>query len=768
MAHSFCAAVLLGSLLCGLPVAASSPADMTAIKERIKLAAPGSPRMYVTEGAVRHINTSKEQTKEVAAAPSRSDEATVKVRINFPTLGEEWIMSPSTIYVYKEEGFYEQFRIKTYDEEGNQLFPDYTEIEIPAGAYDFMAVFCKRNPDKLFQEDRPMVYDILENVSVSEGSEVTLNPEECTVRLSMQTYNPDGEKTRFRTNRYNEDGTFEILEESNVSSGILEKMIFLKNEMIFNIFSDVYALNIEPGPLGEFNTQDDVDYYVTPVSDRYTFRNQFTYGSWPDESIGTYLMATEARGGKEGVYSNSRDFVYDDSQVAATPAAELYPPVEDNPEYPARPYMLDIFFYQEESQLDVSNQWVGGNFVWNVYSSKPENPMNDSALYFGYSKVFCDAYIPVKDEWGEQIVESRTQTSTYLPFASGGLTMNVSPWGILDYNPDGKIFPIAPFPGNKSFMSQCPNIALEAGASAPLLTYVGRKYLNRETSEMYDGFQCRYVGRLNESIYSDWDLAKSALYVKGEKVAEGWTSIDEWIITNPDIEGEYRLEVSTDNFKVDGIFGGNTGVMSYVKGGDDAVPPTVTMLQLRDGDKICQEFENGANSEIMISAADLRCETTEPDENGSYSIWLVPSAPASVSATVRPTGVDTGVFDEIELTERADAFDPRGFGALYAGSLSKISMVSPTGWYDLTITVEDAAGNSQTQTLSPAFKLSHPVSLGDIRPDDNSVRVSGRDIIAPEGSRVYTLSGLRCLTTRLTPGLYIVVTPAGTTKVTVR
>ena len=209
---------------------------MTAIKERIKLAAPGSPRMYVTEGAVRHINTSKEQTKEVAAAPSRSDEATVKVRINFPTLGEEWIMSPSTIYVYKEEGFYEQFRIKTYDEEGNQLFPDYTEIEIPAGAYDFMAVFCKRNPDKLFQEDRPMVYDILENVSVSEGSEVTLNPEECTVRLSMQTYNPDGEKTRFRTNRYNEDGTFEILEESNVSSGILEKMIFLKNEMIFNIF----------------------------------------------------------------------------------------------------------------------------------------------------------------------------------------------------------------------------------------------------------------------------------------------------------------------------------------------------------------------------------------------------------------------------------------------------------------------------------------------------------------------------------------------------
>lgn len=769
MAQSFCGAVFLGSMLCGLSVAAASPADMTAIKEHIKLAAPGSPRMSVKE-RVHHIISEKEQAEEIKAAPSKSDEATVKVRINFPPIGEEWIMYLNSIRVYNGSGFNEMLNVRDFVENGDIMTASHIDVNLPVGTYDLMGIFQKLNPDNIFTVDH-MAFDILENVDISEGSEVTFNPEECTVRLSMQTYNPDGEKTRFRTIRYNEDWTHEILEESNVSSGIFHKMIFLNNELVDHVSGNVLALNIEPGPIeGEYNCQDDVDFFVTPVGDRYLFRDILMYGSWPDESIGTYIMVTEAQGGKEGVYSNSRDFVFENSQIVATPAAELYPPINESPENPATPYGLYVKIYCNDSMLPTGiSSECQTNHNWNTYSSRPENPVNENEIYLGYMKSLNDAYIPLHEEWGDWVLASQTQGSDYFPFAKDGLTMNVSPWGFLDYNPDGISYPIAPFPGNKSFMSQCSNITLEAGASAPLFTYVGGlKKLNWETSEMEDWFQCWYTGRLNENIGSDLDLAKSALYVKGEKVAEGWNPIDEWIIANPNTEGDYRLEVSTDNYKVDGISGGNTAVISYAKCGDDMVPPTATMLQLRDGDKICQEFENGANSEIMISAADLTCEFTEPDEYGKYSIWLVPSAPARVSATVRPTGVETEAFEEIGLTERADAFDPRGFGALYAGSLSKISMVSPTGWYDLTITVEDAAGNSQTQTLSPAFKLSHPVSLGDIRSDDNGVRVSDRNIIAPAGSRVYTLSGLRCPTTRLTPGLYIVVTPDGTSKVTVR
>ncbi len=95
-------------------------------------------------------------------------------------------------------------------------------------------------------------------------------------------------------------------------------------------------------------------------------------------------------------------------------------------------------------------------------------------------------------------------------------------------------------------------------------------------------------------------------------------------------------------------------------------------------------------------------------------------------------------------------------------------MTSPTGWFDLTIIVEDAAGNSQVQALSPCFKINALASVGELGTEDYTVRVSGRDIIAPEGSRVYTVSGLPSGMTDLTPGLYLVVTPSGTRKVAIR
>ena len=156
------------------------------------------------------------------------------------------------------------------------------------------------------------------------------------------------------------------------------------------------------------------------------------------------------------------------------------------------------------------------------------------------------------------------------------------------------------------------------------------------------------------------------------------------------------------------------------------------------------------------------------NEYGGSSFWVESSVPAKVTATVKPTGVETEAFEEIELTENPEAFDPRGFGALYTGSLAGISMTSPTGWFDLTIAVEDAAGNSQVQTLSPCFKINALASVGELGTEDHTVRVSGRDIIAPQGSRVYTVSGLPSGMTDLTPGLYLVVTPSGTRKVAIR
>ena len=57
------------------------------------------------------------------------------------------------------------------------------------------------------------------------------------------------------------------------------------------------------------------------------------------------------------------------------------------------------------------------------------------------------------------------------------------------------------------------------------------------------------------------------------------------------------------------------------------------------------------------------------------------------------------------MTEDPDLFFMPGFGYFYRGSLADVEANSANGWYDLRITVSDAAGNYLTQTLSPAFAI---------------------------------------------------------------
>lgn len=53
-----------------------------------------------------------------------------------------------------------------------------------------------------------------------------------------------------------------------------------------------------------------------------------------------------------------------------------------------------------------------------------------------------------------------------------------------------------------------------------------------------------------------------------------------------------------------------------------------------------------------------------------------------------------------EVSERSPAY-----GNHYSANLSQISTSSDNGWYDLRITLTTPAGNSQRQTLSPAFNI---------------------------------------------------------------
>ena len=51
------------------------------------------------------------------------------------------------------------------------------------------------------------------------------------------------------------------------------------------------------------------------------------------------------------------------------------------------------------------------------------------------------------------------------------------------------------------------------------------------------------------------------------------------------------------------------------------------------------------------------------------------------------------------------------FGYCYEGSLKDVDLMSASGWFEVRVTLTDADGNSQTQTIYPAFYVKECVGI---------------------------------------------------------
>lgn len=109
-----------------------------------------------------------------------------------------------------------------------------------------------------------------------------------------------------------------------------------------------------------------------------------------------------------------------------------------------------------------------------------------------------------------------------------------------------------------------------------------------------------------------------------------------------------------------------------------------------------------------------------------------------------------------------------GYGHFYRGSLGGVDRGSSNGWFDIRISLTDAAGNCQRQTLSPAFKVESLAGVDAVIDNAGSIKVEGRNIIVPEGSKIFTVQGTLSNGRNVQPGIYLVKTSAGISKIIVR
>lgn len=210
--------------------------------------------------------------------------------------------------------------------------------------------------------------------------------------------------------------------------------------------------------------------------------------------------------------------------------------------------------------------------------------------------------------------------------------------------------------------------------------------------------------------------------------------------------------IDVDGAPVDGsVQSHNSTVMVCNTDKADWVPPTAQLLWFTDGPLVTDHFETPANASLHLYAADFRYVL-----NDAMDKDMMEACPlSSVKVEYAPHG--SPVFTEIEVSENADMFFVPGYGYCYESSLAGVDRGSSDGWMDLRISLADDSGNTQTQILSPAFRVG---SLA-------GVEATAADGSADSTPLLYDLQG-RKAAARPAPGIYIRRTGARTEKVIIR
>lgn len=301
------------------------------------------------------------------------------------------------------------------------------------------------------------------------------------------------------------------------------------------------------------------------------------------------------------------------------------------------------------------------------------------------------------------------------------------------------------------------------GNNSPILTILTIDYGTLETKLPITIPAIK--GRYGESRLIDLEILTNVLSIDGVKMFEGyWDDLVGYMFTNytDSPEGLVEIVFTDENVSVDDLSGKNITEIGYEKNGEDVWTPTLQMLHFRDQDGIVTDrFETGKDGILELAGGDF---IEHYDEDNNY--WYTEEE-AQVSVEYAP--YNTGDFSALEVDEIPELYFMPGFGHFYRGSLASVDRTSETGWFDLRITLVDKAGNYQKQTISPAFKIEDLMASVDVignYPSD--VRVENRNIIVPEGSKIFTTHGILSDGIDVMPGIYIISTPNGTSKICVK
>ena len=173
---------------------------------------------------------------------------------------------------------------------------------------------------------------------------------------------------------------------------------------------------------------------------------------------------------------------------------------------------------------------------------------------------------------------------------------------------------------------------------------------------------------------------------------------------------------TNNNITVDGIEGYCVCKNNYDPKRNSWCMLQRVMFRDKSGSAMVKFNEPGDGTLILTGGRATMESVVFNNAYGEVDYRYINLGEADVKVEYAPTGSEN--YSEIMVTKVPSAFFP-GFGEFWEAGLDQLSVTSPTGWFDLRVTITDTEGNYQEQPISPAFYVA---KLGDIE-----VTVTERD-----------------------------------------
>ena len=307
------------------------------------------------------------------------------------------------------------------------------------------------------------------------------------------------------------------------------------------------------------------------------------------------------------------------------------------------------------------------------------------------------------------------------------------------------------------------------GNSAPMLTFsmswrpaagnYKRPYPTNYTN-------AEWMGNWGERRCVDLFANKIAVTAGTDTLATEWAKLYSSISTFERTEHQpvdIRMEFDNTNFTVDSLPGRSLAIFQYNDGNTDINAPSLQMLQYRRKDgTITNKFKSFDEAELFFHAGDL-------NYTSNALCYFFRYAPAVVKVETSIHGRDQ--WTELQAQQQPDMFMMPIWGMGYKVTLSQYPKQKHDHYYDLRITLTDAAGNFSQQTLTPSFFVAgDEMGVESTSFNDNAIAFnysnSSLEISGAENPmvQVFDTAGRLILTTRgnsvdlsaLTAGIYLV------------